>query len=383
MAELLFTSDAFCPNGLSVAEVPILVDHRMHLVEPACAWLLYISLVRGRTQSPNTWRTYGEALYDWWQTLEANGWSWNDIGVHEVAAYRNKMLTSVSFLTGRPCSRSTINGRIRIISLFYSWCKAQTLITNTPFGDRGVFVKRFAPARVLVHLGADGGWQQANDLTVRHTKPLPRPIAPWAIRQVVARLNARDRLIVEWAVMTGARRMEIAGLKRSVIDRIRANREDLPVVPIRLDITKGGKVRYIYPPLALIDRTRAYIREERAVILRKARTRQTSFRETDVLFITRRGKAMTPRRVGMMFGQACAAAEVTGTFHSLRHTFAGIMLGFLQQQTGRHPEMNPLLTLQTILGHADIATTGIYLKMLATDLTAIEDAIASLYSTLI
>jgi hypothetical protein len=32
-------------------------------------------LVRGRTRSKETWRTYGEALYDWWQTLEANAWA--------------------------------------------------------------------------------------------------------------------------------------------------------------------------------------------------------------------------------------------------------------------------------------------------------------------
>jgi len=39
----------------------------MRLVEPACAWLMHVALVRGRTRSPQTWRAYGEALYDWWQ----------------------------------------------------------------------------------------------------------------------------------------------------------------------------------------------------------------------------------------------------------------------------------------------------------------------------
>ena len=53
----------------------MLIDAEMRLIEPACAWLLHIALIRGRTRSPQTWRTYGEALQDWWQTLEANGWA--------------------------------------------------------------------------------------------------------------------------------------------------------------------------------------------------------------------------------------------------------------------------------------------------------------------
>ena len=77
MALLLFSTQAFRPNGSSAENVPMLLDARIRLVEPACAWLMHVALVRGRTRSPQTWRTYAEALYDWWQTLEANGWAWD------------------------------------------------------------------------------------------------------------------------------------------------------------------------------------------------------------------------------------------------------------------------------------------------------------------
>ena len=80
MAELLFTTKVFQPQGLPTPNVPMLLDAEMRLVEPACAWLLHVALVRGRTRSKETWRTYGEALYDWWQTLEANGWAWDGVG---------------------------------------------------------------------------------------------------------------------------------------------------------------------------------------------------------------------------------------------------------------------------------------------------------------
>ena len=40
MAELLFTTEAFQPQGLSTPHVPMLLDAEMRLIEPACAWLL-------------------------------------------------------------------------------------------------------------------------------------------------------------------------------------------------------------------------------------------------------------------------------------------------------------------------------------------------------
>lgn len=109
MVQLLFTADRFQPFGRPIPGVPMLLDADMRLIEPACAWLLHITLVRGRTRSVQTWRTYAEVLYDWWQTLDANGWAWDRAGLHEVAAYRDGMLSRKSQHTGRSYARSTIN----------------------------------------------------------------------------------------------------------------------------------------------------------------------------------------------------------------------------------------------------------------------------------
>jgi len=336
--------------------------------------------VQGRTRSPATWRTYAEALYDWWQTCEANGWGWDRVGYEEVAAYRNRMLSGTSDLTGRPYARSTINTRLRIIALFYGWCAQRGLIATVPFTSGEVAVGRARAPSMLRHLDASGGRQKVNELTVRHTRPLPRALPIGEVRRVMAQMGARDRLIVEWALMTGARRMEIAGLKLAQLpatDCVRS--EDEPVIPIRLESTKGAKPRQIYPPLALIDRTRAYVHEERAIALRSSRTNSDA---ESALFLTEDGRPLGACRIGMIFSEACKRAGVAGTFHALRHTFAGAMLAFLQRQTQRVPELNPLLTLQTILGHSDPSTTMIYLRMLATDLTAIENALGDLYGAL-
>ena len=91
---------------------------------------------------------------------------------------------------------------------------------------------------------------------------------------------------------------------------------------------------------------------------------------------------MLPRRVGAMFTAAARSVGVKAGFHALRHTFVGVMLRQLQRQAERNPEMNPLLTLQVILGHADISTTAIYLRMLAVDLEVIEAAVDGLFDAL-
>jgi len=380
MAELLFTTEAFQPQGLPTPDVPMLLDTEMRLIEPACAWLLHVALVRGRTRSKETWRTYGEALYDWWQTLEANDWLWNKVGSNELTAYRNRMLEGTSDLTGRPYSRATINLRLKVLAMFYRWCAASGLVREIAFNVSELSLGRSRPATFLAHVDAKGGRQTANELTLRQTQSLPCPLEPATIRRAMKSMDARDRLIVEWAVTTGVRRLEIAGLQVSMVQDTASQK--LPVVPIRLKVTKGGKVRQVYPPLSLIDRTRAYIREERAVAVRRARERNESYRDPDLLFLTEHGDPMTPRRIGAMFAHACKKANLKATFHELRHTFAGAMLRLLQRQSTRAPELNPLLTLQAILGHADLETTGIYLRMLANDLSAVETTIDELYKGL-
>lgn len=92
---------------------------------------------------------------------------------------------------------------------------------------------------------------------------------------------------------------------------------------------------------------------------------------------------MTARRVGAMFADAAERSGIAARFHALRHTFASAMLRFLQRQAAAGADINPLLTLQTLLGHADLATTAIYLRVVATDLSVIEASVDDLYAALV
>lgn len=379
MTELLFSTDAFCPLGHPVIGVPMLIDAEMRLIEPACAWLLHIALIRGRTRSSQTWRTYGEALHDWWQTLEANGWAWDQVTSDAAAAWRNRMLFEPSSVTGRPYARSTINLRLHAVSQFYRWHLARGQINRSPF----LLTELTAPAgnrRIPVSLHPRP--RQPLELTVRHKAALPQPLIGREVQRVFALLGVRDRLMAEWAILAGLRRMEVAGLSLRALPTGHAAFEEAPMMPVRLTTTKGDRLRTVYPPLSLVDRTLAYVREERSVATRHARTRDPRYREPDGVFLTVAGKPITARRVGAMFKKACQKAGVATSFHALRHSFATAMLGALQRQSASHPDINPLLTLQVMLGHADITTTQIYLRVVAADLDFIEGAVADLHQAL-
>ncbi len=111
----------------------MLLSHDMEIVEGPQRWLFYIALDRGWTRSPATWRSYAEALLDWLQTCEANGWVWDEIEEGHLRAYRNQMLYHPSSVTGRAYSARTVNGRLRRLAMFYNWAWRRGLIARVPF----------------------------------------------------------------------------------------------------------------------------------------------------------------------------------------------------------------------------------------------------------
>src|SRR5216684_6194294 len=77
--KLTYTNAAFTHHGVPMAGVPVVLNDDMKIAEGPQRWVFYIALDRGRTRSRATWRSYAEALYDWLQTCQANGWAWDEI----------------------------------------------------------------------------------------------------------------------------------------------------------------------------------------------------------------------------------------------------------------------------------------------------------------
>lgn len=144
------------------AGFPILLNDRMQIIEPAFGFLLDQADLGAR--SIETLRTYGEHLYDWFDTLEQSGIDWRAADERTIAVYRNRMLDGPSQHTGRPYARATINDRVRSVCRFYSWAHRRRLIDELPFTFRDAPAIR-APSRgFLAHIA--GPPAKINTLTI-------------------------------------------------------------------------------------------------------------------------------------------------------------------------------------------------------------------------
>jgi integrase/recombinase XerD len=366
------------------AGFPILVSERMAIIEPAFAWLIELATIPGRSHAAETIRTYGEHLHDWFDSLEQSGLDWRGVSETEIAAWRNRMLSQPSPHTKRPYARSTVNDRVRTVCRFYVWAQGRGWIEALPFHFVDVRVGSSRRQSFLAHVDARPGIMAANILTVAEHERLPRPLRVDQLRRVFAHLEMPYRLMAEWALATGLRRKELCGLAVfQVPETAHLDDEDHPLVGVPLTITKGDKPRMIYPPIRLVDRTQRYIDEVRTAQVRALRRQRPEYRPSSALFLNLHGNAVSTTRLTAAFAEAFRAADVTGTLHWLRHTFAMTMLVRLQQQALITPDLNPLKIVQVLLGHSSIQSTAIYLRCVELNAPELADSIDYLYGELI
>ncbi len=377
MYKLYFTNKEFTPNGISKEKVPLLVKEDMSFEEIPTLWFFDLAINSGRTQSPETWRGYAEAIVDFFNTCEANGWDWRKVKKEHLVAYRNNMLNNNNCF-GRPYSKSTINGYITRVCIFYEWCVKKKYIKELPFEKELVKVGKDVTNQYLLgHLHKQTAFR--NELIVRTNKKVPHCLSKQEFNSVIKELGERDSLIVKWSVLTGMRRKEVLALK--VKDIPSSNQVTTPIVKMNITITKGNKPRSIFVPQSLIDETNKYIKFTRRTIAQKYDTLKT----IDSLWIAERtGLPISKKTVEASFRDAVKNSGVNCTFHHLRHTYAIKMLSVLtkQKQTD-NTGLNPLKTLQMLLGHSNISTTMIYLEALSIDINEIEDSLKNYYGDIL
>ncbi|BCH19999.1 tyrosine-type recombinase/integrase [Mesorhizobium sp. L-2-11] len=355
---------------------PLLLSNQMTIVEPAFRFLLEQAELRAH--SPETIRTYGEHLYEWFDTLEQSELTWDQVNEGTILGFRNRMLEGVSPHTGRPYARSTINDRVGSVCRFYAWAHRRNLIEELPFTFRDAPAVRKGRQGLLAHIAGRPGAQNA--LIVAEYETLPRPLRVSDLHRLLAALDMPYRLIAEWAVTTGMRRMELCALTvRQVPRSDRLHMDEHPLVGVPLTITKGGRKRTVYPPLRLIDRSNWYIGEDRAALIKHLCRKCPDYKPPDTLFLNRRGGPITKSRLSAALAQGFGAAGLDGSVHWLRHTFAMVMLVRLQAASLRDPEINPLKVLQVLLGHASVETTAIYLRCVDIHGDEVAEAIEYLY----
>lgn len=376
MYKIYFTNSEFKPNGISKEKVPLLVKDDMSFEEIPTLWFFHLAIESGRTPSSDTWRSYAEAIVDFFNTCEVNRWDWRNITKDNLIAYRNNMLHSNNAF-GRPYSKTTINNYITRISLFYEWAYKNKYIQNIPIEKELVKIHKNIKNQYLMgHLNKDNVVLK-NDLTLKIQKRIPHCLNREEFSKIIGELTERNSLMVKWSVLTGMRRKEVLGLK---LKDIPASSEVINQIhKITITITKGSKPRDIYVPQDLIDETNKYIKFTRRSIAKKF---NTLGKEEYVWISEKNGKVIGKKTIEAAFREAVIKSGVDCTFHHLRHTYAIRLLSLLTKQS-QTSGLNPLKTLQLLLGHSNINTTMVYLESLNIDVNEVEQSLLDLYKDII
>ena len=269
-----------------------------------------------RDASPHTLAAYGRDLADAESALTSDG------GLMQAPA--EAVETWFADLSRRGLSAATAARRRSSVRQFYRFALAEGWRTDDPSR------RLDAP---------------------RQGRPLPRSLSRDEIDRLLAAAAARDaaaglRLValVELAYASGLRVSELLGLK------VEAVRRDPAYLIVR---GKGGKERLA--PLNPAARTAL-----KAWLTARDARRKPETPDSPWLFPSSgRSGHLTPRRFAQLLDEAAVAAGLDPARvspHVLRHAFATHLL-----EGGAD-----LRVVQTLLGHADIATTQIYTHV-ATD----------------
>jgi integrase/recombinase XerD len=149
-------------------------------------------------------------------------------------------------------------------------------------------------------------------------------------------LGQRDRSMLETLYATGLRVSELVGLRLHEVNF------DMGVVRV---FGKGGKERLVPLGEEALDRLRSYLADARPALL--------DGRQSDDLFVTARGSAMTRQAFWQLIKRYALLAGIDPARlspHVLRHAFATHLLNHGAD----------LRVVQLLLGHSDISTTQIY-----------------------
>lgn len=350
---------------------PLMLDRHVRLIEPVLAFLHEHGVERG--QSTETVRTYCEILYDWFETLEQNDLDWRSVLPADLVAYRNRMMCERSGHTGRAYSSRTINHRVRGVLRFYQWAHRNGWLKSTSLvGQERSFAvtprSRVSPLRSTSS-------PETGFFVLRQYESMPRPLAAPQLREFLAALEPPYDLMARWQIYTGLRVSELLGLELAqVTESSRPRIQPFKLIDV---LRKGRKSGYVIASRALLDETAGFTGiQRRAWISRRERRGLKADRAA--LFVGRRGTRVSKNRYQQVIQRTSARCGFKATSHTLRATFACLMLERLEQLAREGASINPLFIVKVLMGHEHIETTDRYLRAVRIDACVLTEVLDSL-----
>lgn len=265
----------------------------------------YIKVERGLAD--NTVEAYSRDITLFFQFLKDRKFSPLDVSRNQLAEYMS--------LLGRKNSLRSVRRKISAIKTFFRFLVSEDKITKNP-------ARLLETPRLSVKLPGALSQREMKLLLSQPDVTNPRGQRDWAMLEIL--------------YATGLRVSELVGLKMVNIN--------LETGYVRV-IGKGSKERIVPMGEKAIEALRDYMTTGRFQFIKKNTN-------PPFLFLTSRGRQITRQgfwKVIKKYGKE-AAIKKEITPHSIRHSFATHLL-----EGGAD-----LRSVQTMLGHADIATTQIY-----------------------
>jgi len=230
------------------------------------------------------------------------------------AVKKQDILDFIGTLRNDGYSISTICRYISSIKAFYKYMLTEDIIDNDPSEN----------------LQSPKKWER-----------LPKALSVSEVKELLevkfsGEAELRNTAMLELLYSSGLRVTELISIKLGDIN--------FEAGFIRV-LGKGSKERVVPVNTRAINRIKQYIEQERQEILKK--------KQSQYLFVTRRGRQMTRQRFWQTLKAVGKQAGLELSPHTIRHCFATHLL-----EGGAD-----LRSVQKMLGHTDISTTQVYTKV--------------------
>ena len=258
-----------------------------------------------KNYSDKTILNYSLDLNDYFKYLEIEGLDYKSVEYEDLMGL-------FSHFDKLNLSAKSIRRHISTIKGFYKYLNSKEIVMNNPFNYVTLPKKEIKLPRYLSY---------------------PELLEIFNNLEIKSNYDLRDRLILELMYATGVRVSELVNIKLSDIT--------LSNQSIRV-FGKGSKERIVYFNNVCKNILEKYLKVYK----------ELNKKNTDYLILNQKGDKLTPAGISYILNQIILKISFNKhiTPHMLRHSFATHLLN----------NGCDLLTVQELLGHASISTTGIY-----------------------